>query len=101
MVRLTADSFKPYVPKAERVPAHKKASSFMGGFISKLTRDDVERVKMLYQELTAAETAKELGVGLTTLRNFMNAYGIPRRTGPESYMLKNKLAEQRKSSKDD
>lgn len=98
MVRLTAESFKPYVPKAERVTAHKKSGSFMGGSISKLTRDDIERVKMLYEELTAAETAKELKVGITTLRNFMSAYGIPRRTGPESYMLKNKLAAQRKNN---
>lgn len=58
------------------------------------------------QGMTVAEIAKELGVGRTTVLNYMNKHGLPRRTlsdalkgKPKSVEHRRKLSESRKGNK--
>ena len=77
MTRITAESFKPYDPTKSVRPNNKKNFHLFDRHnISRLTQDDVERVKELYKTHSVQELAKALGIGRTTLHNFMRNYGI-------------------------
>jgi len=87
MTRITAESFKPYDPNKSVRPT-KKFHLFNRHNISRLTQDDVEKVKELYKTHSVQELAKALGVGRTTLHNFMRNYGIERRTASQTKLVK-------------